>query len=351
MPMDFPTSSVGISNGSSDDNATTLTRNCSRDSVVNTVLFPVLYTVLFIVGLSMNGLAVWVFFQIPSKSNFIIYLKNIVIADVLMTLTFPFKILADSKLGPDYLKVIVCRVTSVVFYFTMYISIIFFGLISIDRYQKTVNPFDKAKTLSLLWVKILSGSMWLLLFFMSLPNMILTSNKPSSPTFKCADLKTEFGLKWHAIVNYTCQVIFWSNLAVVTFCYILITKELYSSYARTKSSNTKGRKTVKINVFLVLAVFFICFVPFHFARVPYTMSQTTELFRCSLEIALFHLKESTLWLSSLNSLLDPLIYFFLCNSFRSSLFKLLNISIPHSSESRRTQKCNIENTPLEDSSM
>lgn len=68
------------------------TGNCSRDNLLKTVVFPVLYSVLFLLGLSLNAMAAWVFFSIPSKSHFIIYLKNIVVADILMTLTFPFKV-------------------------------------------------------------------------------------------------------------------------------------------------------------------------------------------------------------------------------------------------------------------
>lgn len=65
---------------------------CSRDNVLKTVVFPVLYSFLFLLGLILNSVAVWVFFRIPSKSHFIIYLKNIVVADVVMTFTFPFKV-------------------------------------------------------------------------------------------------------------------------------------------------------------------------------------------------------------------------------------------------------------------
>ncbi|XP_039613801.1 P2Y purinoceptor 12 [Polypterus senegalus] len=307
-------------------NQTGLGESCSRDTAVNQVVFPMLYTLLFFVGIFLNFLAAWIFFQIPSKSRFIVYLKNVVVADTFMTLTFPFKILRDSKLGPEYLKMFVCQVTSVIFYFTMYINIIFFGLISIDRYQKTLKPFDNVKSSNPLWVKILSVAIWTGMFLMSLPNMFLIDSTRTLKHFKCVSLKTEFGLKWHEGVNYICQIIFWSSLTVVTFCYVLITRELYNSYTRTKSKNKKAKKAVNMNVFLVLAVFFICFVPFHFARIPYTMSQTRDLFQCSLEITFFYLKETTLWLSSLNSCLDPLIYFFLCSSFRKSLFKTFKLS-------------------------
>ncbi|KAJ7995415.1 hypothetical protein DPEC_G00244340 [Dallia pectoralis] len=304
--------------------------NCSRDNLLKTVVFPVLYSLLFLFGLSINGLAVWVFFSIPSRSHFIIYLKNIVVADVFMTLTFPVKVLSDSNMASLGLRVFVCRVSSVIFYMTM---------------------------------KLLSGAIWGSMLALSLPNVILTSHKPISPYFKCSDLKTATGVLWHEVVNHVCQFIFWGNLVTVIVCYSLITKELYSSYASSKASSAGGVKyrdgkhgpgkprRISANVFLVLAVFFLCFVPFHFARVPYTMSQTrARIFDCNLKLFLFQLKESTLWLSSLNSLLDPLIYFFLCKSFRTTLFKTLRLP-PGSCSwlAGMGAEHNTNSTPLEDS--
>lgn len=238
------------------------------------------------------------------------------------------------------LRVLVCRVSSVLFYLTMYISILFFGLISIDRCRKTLQPFKGTNSARLARRKLLSAAVWIFLLALCLPNVILTSKVPTSPYFKCSDLKTKAGLRWHEVVNYVCQVVFWGNLVTVTVCYTLITKELYRSYARTQSRATcrdrdgapaqrpqRAKRPMNANVFLVLVVFFVCFVPFHFARVPYTMSQTRGLlFDCKLKLFFFQLKESTLFLSSLNSLLDPLIYFFLCKSFRTTLFKALRLA-------------------------
>uniref|UniRef100_A0A673H499 Purinergic receptor P2Y12 n=1 Tax=Sinocyclocheilus rhinocerous TaxID=307959 RepID=A0A673H499_9TELE len=301
---------------------------CFRNDIGMTTVFPLLYTVLFILGLSLNGLAAWVFLRIPSKSHFSIYLKNIVVADIIMTLTFPFKILADANLASVGERVFVCRVSSVLFYLTMYISILFFGLISIDRCRKTIWPFVGTSPRRLLHRKLLLGFIWTSLLALSLPNVILTSRPNTSSRFKCSDLKIEMGLKWHELVNHVCQVIFWGNLVTVIVCYMLISKELYKSYDRTRAqhqarpgTNAPHKKSIQANVFLVLAVFFVCFVPFHFARVPYTISQTqVRMFNCQQKLFFFQLKESTLWLSSLNSVLDPLIYFFLCKSFRSSLY-------------------------------
>ncbi|XP_006759016.1 PREDICTED: P2Y purinoceptor 12 [Myotis davidii] len=297
---------------------------CTRDYHITQVLFPLLYTVLFFTGLITNSLAMRIFFQIRSKSNFIIFLKNTVISDLLMILTFPFKILSDAKLGTGPLRVFVCQVTSVIFYFTMYISISFLGLITIDRYQKTTRPFKTSSPNNLLGAKILSVVIWAFMFLLSLPNMILTNRRPRDKNVKkCSFLKSEFGLVWHEIVNYICQVIFWINFLIVIVCYTLITKELYRSYVRTRGTGKVHKKKVNIKVFIIIVVFFICFVPFHFARILYTLSQTRDVFNCSAENTLFYVKESTLWLTSLNACLDPFIYFFLCKSFQNSLMSML----------------------------
>ncbi|MEE6501035.1 hypothetical protein FKM82_004040 [Ascaphus truei] len=320
---------------------------CSRDNRVNQVLFPVLYTVLFIVGIFTNSLAIRVFFQISNKSNFIIFLKNSVICDSLMIMTFPFKILSDARLGLWPLKGFACQVTSVIFYFTMYISIVFLGLITIDRYQKTVRPFKNAHSTNLQSAKILSAIIWIVMFSLSLPNMILTNKTPTSKNVKkCALLKSEFGLVWHEIVNFICQFIFWVIFVVIIVCYLLITRTLYQSYKRTRKESKESRKNVNIKVFIVIAVFFICFVPFHFARIPYTLSQTRDVFKCSAMNTLFYVKETTLLLSSLNACLDPFIYFFLCRSFRNSLvtmWKKKHACIPSYIRPRKRKRYNIRN--------
>ncbi|XP_030072582.1 P2Y purinoceptor 12 [Microcaecilia unicolor] len=335
-------------------NFTNLTSNGNEritGSRVNQVLFPLLYMVIFLVGSVMNGLAIRIFFQISSKSNFIIFLKNSVISDSLMIVTFPFKILSDSRLAPWSLRAFVCQVTSVIFYFTMYISIIFLGLITIDRYQKTVRPFKPSKPRNLLYAKILSAAIWIIMFFLSLPNMIFTNKKPTSKNVKkCALLKSEFGLVWHEIISFICQFIFWINLAIIIVCYVLITKELYKSIKRTKSVRKKSQKTVNMKVFIIIAVFFTCFVPFHFARVPYTLSQTRDVFQNSTRKTLFYVKESTLWLASLNACLDPLIYFFLCNSFKNSLLGMLNrypaVCSKERAKNKKYSEDNIEQMPM-----
>ncbi|NXI58747.1 P2Y13 protein, partial [Chloroceryle aenea] len=289
---------------------------CHRDTTVTHVVFPILYTLVFLLGLVLNSLAFWAFFHIPSTSTFIIYQKNILVSDFIMILMLPLKILTDSGLGPWQLKAFVCRFSAVMFYDTMYISIVLLGLIAFDRFLKIVRPFGKFWVQNLTSAKILAALVWLFFFVLSLPNVIF-SNKAATPQSvkKCASLKSYFGLKWHEAVNYICQVIFWTVLILMLLFYVVIAKKVYESYVKTQKTDNKSEQRIKGKVFIIFTVFFLCFAPFHFSRVPYTLSQTTTRMSCRLRNQLFVVKESTLWLAATNVCMDPLIYMLLCKPF------------------------------------
>ncbi|NXI10920.1 P2Y13 protein, partial [Irena cyanogastra] len=309
------TSTVGNTSGAPSS------AQCYRDTTVTHLLFPALYTLVFLLGLVLNSLACWAFFHIPSTSTFIVYLKNILVSDFVMTLMLPLKILADSGLGPWQLKAVVCRFSAVVFYDTMYISIVLLGLIALDRFLKIVRPFGKFWVQNLTSAKILASLVWLFFLVLSLPNMIL-SNKRATPQSvrKCASLKSYLGLKWHEAVNYVCQFIFWTVLILMLLFYIIIAKKVYESYTKTQRKGNRSEKRIKGKVFIIFTVFFLCFAPFHFSRVPYTVSQTSAHMECRLQNRLFVAKESTLWLAATNVCMDPLIYLLLCKPFLEKVF-------------------------------
>ncbi|KAG8001953.1 P2Y purinoceptor 13 [Nibea albiflora] len=295
---------------------------CVRDTSVTAVVFPILYSILFVCALILNSLAAWVFFNIPSTSTFMVFLKNVVVADLLMTLTIPVKILTDAGVGPWQLRAFHCRYSAVLFYITMYISILLLGLISLDRYLKIVRPFGKGALQKVRVGQLLSAAIWVVMLSFALPNVILSDQPPriSGGRVKCTSMKNKAGLLWHEGFNYFCQVVFWGTLALMVVCYTFISKKVYESYKASKSRSQAASRRTKAKVFVVVGVFFICFAPFHFARVPYTLTQTGSMTsHCRAQNALYVAKETTLWLSATNVCLDPLIYVFLCKVFRKRL--------------------------------
>ncbi|XP_036393510.1 P2Y purinoceptor 13-like [Megalops cyprinoides] len=293
---------------------------CVRDTSITSVVFPCLYSVLFLVALVLNCLAAWIFFQIPSRSTFVVYLKNVVVADLLMTFSVLVKVLSDAGVGSWRLKAFYCRYSAVLFYTTMYISILLLGLISLDRYLKIVRPFGKCFLQRVGFGQGLSASMWVIMCSLALPNVVLSDREPTpSPKLRCSSLKGPAGLQWHEGFNYFCQVVFWGTLALMVVCYTFISRKVYESYQASRSRSRAATRRTKAKVFIVVAVFFICFAPFHFARVPYTLTQTRNINPCQVQNQLYIAKEATLWLSATNICFDPFIYIFLCRMFRRKL--------------------------------
>ncbi|XP_065700968.1 P2Y purinoceptor 14 [Patagioenas fasciata] len=306
---------------------------CSHSTVITRTVLPLLYCLIFLAGLALNAVAAWLFLHVPSKKSFIVYLKNIVVADLLMSLTFPFKILADSEIAPPQLNAFVCRYSAVVFYTNMYIGIAFFGLIGSDRYYKIVKPLFASFVHTVNWSKVVSIIVWLLLMVISFPNMILTTEiTKENYSRKCIGLKSELGRQWHKASSYICTGIFWVVFLLLIIVYTSISKKIYSSYKRFRRSSEATKRKTNRNIFSVMFVFVVCFVPYHLCRIPYTLSQTSSHFSCRARAALFYAKEFTLVLSAANVCLDPIIYFFLCAPFREKLYQKLQLKPKTSSE-------------------
>ncbi|KAL6116025.1 p2ry13 [Pungitius sinensis] len=319
---------------------------CVRDTSVTALVFPCLYSLLFIVALILNSLAAWIFFSIPSSSTFVVFLKNVVVADLLMTLTLPVRVLSDAGVGSWQLRAFYCKYTAVLFYITMYISILLLGLISLDRYLKIVKPFGKCVLQQVRVGQVLSAAVWAVMLALALPNVILSNQPPrvSGERLKCTSMKGEAGMLWHEGFNYFCQVVFWGTLALMVVCYTFISKKVYESYKASKSRSQAVSRRTKAKVYVVVGVFFICFAPFHFVRVPYTLTQTRSTAGpCQTQNALYIAKETTQWLLSTNVCLDPLIYVFLCKVFRKRLTaaicrKQLPVGTMESTAATLTQK-------------
>lgn len=125
---------------------------------------------------------------------------------MLMTLTMPVRVLSDMHIGPWQLRAFHCRYSAVLFYITMYISILLLGVISLDRYLKIVRLSGKCTKRRVRAAQIFSGVIWVVMLLLASPNVLL-SNRPLQGTGgKCISMKSEAGKVWHQGFNHFCQV-------------------------------------------------------------------------------------------------------------------------------------------------
>ena len=110
-----------------------------------------------------------------------------VVADMLMTLTIPVKVLSYAVAGSLRLRVFYCRYSAPLFHLSMYASIIFMGLISLDRYLKIVRPFGRYALQKVRVGQVLSAAVWVVMLSLAMPIVILADKTPqlSGGKLKC----------------------------------------------------------------------------------------------------------------------------------------------------------------------
>lgn len=127
---------------------------------------------------------------------------------MLMTLTIPVTALSDAGVGSWRLRAFYCRYSAVLFYVTMYVSILLLGAISLDRYLKIVRPFGKCALHRVQVGQILSGLIWAAMLLLKFPNSLLSDQPPPEnvTTFNCIAMKSKAGEAWHIGSIRFCQV-------------------------------------------------------------------------------------------------------------------------------------------------
>ncbi|XP_078520608.1 putative G-protein coupled receptor 34 [Lissotriton helveticus] len=277
-------------------------------------LLPVVYSLIFCTGLLGNGLALWVFrYRSHRKSSTAVYLWNVAVSDLLLVLCLPLRVAYQTHPGP----LLLCKTVGALFYLNMYVSITFLSLISLDRYLKIIRPLRQYRMHSLPWSRAASTAVWLFSLGCMTP-FFFEARKPEACSDKCFHFRSKGLLA--AAINITAVVAFFVVLVLFICSYTKISKKLCRlPPGRTEPPGRSSSSAAITKTLVVLVIFIVSFVPYHTVRVPYVLAQLDVISRVSWKQALHTANEVVLCVSALNSCLDPVIYFFLSNSFRKAM--------------------------------
>ncbi|XP_003428245.1 proteinase-activated receptor 3 [Ornithorhynchus anatinus] len=270
-------------------------------SSLSTKLIPTVYIMVFALGVPANAVTLWMLlFQSGSVSVTIFY-TNLAVADFLFCLTLPFKISYHLNGNNWLFGEAMCRATTVIFYGNMYCSILLLACISLSRYLAVVHPFLYRRLPRRHYAILACGLVWLTVFLYMLPFFILKQeyHLEQLGIFTCHD------------VHNTCETIspfqfyyfislavfgFLVPLGVIVFCYVTIVRSL-------KAYDQKWFWYVKVSL-LILSIFAICFTPSNMILIAH---HANYYYNNMDDLYVFYLV--ALCLGSLNSCLDPFLYF------------------------------------------
>ncbi|TDH15415.1 hypothetical protein EPR50_G00031360 [Perca flavescens] len=314
-----------IFNQSSVSNRTNTSASTHYNQVITlaNVFFLLVYTLVFLVGLLLNGFTLKVYFcraQQQVTSSVTIYLKNLAAADFLISLCLPIRIINYAS-SSVVVRRVYCNFGASAFYLNMYASILFMGYIAANRYLKIIHPLGTHILQTVRAAYIISTVTWLLLLAMmsTYITVSLLSQEPSpsvSSAVDCTVLHSKPLAIFYKMVHASSAAIFLLVLVSLVFFYYSTSRRLsLAQKRRPESPGSKKLAKSRRNMSVLVSVFCVCFVPYHLVRLPYAfMTQ-----RFASDHAFYYLKELTIMVSVLNVCLDPLIYFIFCKAFRAHL--------------------------------
>ncbi|XP_074505629.1 proteinase-activated receptor 4 [Sebastes fasciatus] len=269
---------------------------------------PILYLVAFVVGLPSNLLALWVLWfrtkPLPSTTLLI----NLTIADCLLLLVLPFRIVYHFRGNHWELGEPFCRLVMAMFYGNMYGSVLCLALVALDRYIALVHPFG-AKTLRSRRTSLyMTAAVWLAVLAAMLPLLVTrqTYVLDELQITTCHDALPEeeqqnFFLPYFATLFTVCFLL---PFLVVLYCHVAVLRTLLAEGKRYGHA-------VRVTV-LVLLVFIVCLLP---SNILLLLTYADSSLDGDGEDVYVPYMVS-LAVSTFNSCIDPFIFYYVSVDFR-----------------------------------
>ncbi|KAM9850685.1 G-protein coupled receptor 183-A [Aulostomus maculatus] len=295
------------------------------------VLMPTFYCVVFLVGLFGNGLAFHVIRPNLKKMNSTtLYSLNLVISDILFTLSLPVRI-TYYALGFHWpLGEALCKISGLIFYINTYAGVNFMTCLSVDRFIAVVLPLRFARLRKVSNVRYICGGVWLLVLAQTLPliGMPMT-NQERDGTITCMEYPNFDKIDNIAFILIGAVFIgYITPMVTILVCYSILCSKLHATAKTNQFTEKSGRSRRVIGViFCVSLVFVVCYSPYHIDLLQYMIRKLLSNPDCA-DLTTFQISlHITVCLMNLNACLDPFIYFFACKGYKRKLRQLLRLQV------------------------
>ncbi|KAA0706680.1 P2Y purinoceptor 1 [Triplophysa tibetana] len=290
--------------------STTLNQTTEEYLTLQYHLFTPVYTLVLVFGLLGNLGALYYFiFKIKQKSPSNVYIINLAVADTLFLCTLPFRIHYHVNDSIWMFKDAMCRITGTIHFANIYISFTFMTCICVDRYIATVHPHTYLQLRNKAISTKVSAAVWLISGAFMLAVML--ESPGVTEDMRCFENFTSD--QWEHLAPYSSVSLIFGSLVpsvVILVCYPIVARRI----GRINNNTARGARRI---IYAILAITVLCFLPYHIVHLVYLMSRTvlqTKKFWTARRV--------TMALISLNSLLDPLLYYFATGHYRWRLKQL-----------------------------
>uniref|UniRef100_A0A665WP53 G-protein coupled receptors family 1 profile domain-containing protein n=1 Tax=Echeneis naucrates TaxID=173247 RepID=A0A665WP53_ECHNA len=305
--------------------------NCTVDTSYRFTFYQVSYSIIFLLGLATNSLALRRLCLSPCTINSTaIYMISLSAADLFFVISLPLRIYyynyrAQAFSSRRELSWTYCHLTFTLKYISLYGGIFFLVCIAVDRYFAVVHPL--ASTLRRLRVaQVVSGGIWCLVLGLSvtLPLLRFAAAQQHQPCLLDPSLQHHQTMILAALGLVLGSFLLPTMLLVYSYCRVL--SVLRQPRHRSRSQRRIRRHTLTI-IYWVLGIFLLCFLPYHINLLGYTLTHVGLLSHCGLAKVTKAAHPIVLSLASCNCCLNPLIYYFSSSLLTVRLYNMQTAAI------------------------
>ncbi|KAM8909950.1 P2Y purinoceptor 4 [Spinachia spinachia] len=299
--------------------------SCRFDEDFKYILLPVSYSLVFVFGLVLNATALWLFLKMRPWNPSTVFMFHLALSDLLYVLSLPTLIYYYANRSNWPFGVAACKIVRFLFYANLYCSILFLTCISVHRYLGICHPIKTLTTVKSRHAHMVCGMVWAVVSVCLVPNLIFVTTSRRENDTLCHDTTSQEAFEEY--VDYSSVVmmlLFGIPFLVIVVCYCLMARTLCQprrGLPAGRQSTASHRKSIKLIV-VVLVVFALSFVPFHITRTLYYTARVLGRSCEFLNIVNFTYK-ITRPLASINSCIDPILYFLAGDHYRSRMMYVL----------------------------
>lgn len=309
----------------SQQSSTKLDMKCNFNGTLLISVLPPLLATEFVLGVLGNGLALWIFcFHLKPWKSSTVLLFNLAVADFLLIVVLPFRAsYYASKIKWMFGKNF-CNICLFMLAMNRSGSAFFLMAIAADRYMRVVHPHHPINSLSV--SKAMCGALALWLFTISMTAHVFTFKHINTTYCESFMIETEprHNLNWHKFEFLFSFII---PLLVIVYCTVHIISHLRG---RQLDQHARIKKALCL-ITVVVVLFITCFLPSNIMQVliwiktHQVASTKPESEVC---LALEDLTTAfflTISLTYLNSMLDPVVYYFSSPTIKNICRKALHL--------------------------
>uniref|UniRef100_A0A8C4XI76 Formyl peptide receptor 1 n=1 Tax=Erpetoichthys calabaricus TaxID=27687 RepID=A0A8C4XI76_ERPCA len=289
----------------------------------------IVYSLAFLLGVTGNGLVIWITGFKMKKTVNTIWFLNLAIADFIFTFFLPLNIIYTA-LGFHWpFGRFMCKMNTTIAFLNMFASVYLLVVISIDRCISVIYPVWSQNHRRPRIASIISLVVWIVAFVLSSPYFAFRDTAPAMDNINKTNCYNNFAFSddydsedivFLRIMRHQAMVItrvilgFFVPFSIILVCYTIIGLRL------KQNRLAKTSKPFKI-IIAVIVIFFLCWAPYHIfgllEMVMHAMKEPSDNINTVLR---FGIPIATS-LAFLNSCLNPILYVFMGHDFKETVKK------------------------------